>query len=72
MVTPYKSIGRWLVDKGRTDPGQATMQGIKAWLANNPQRKDELLHQNPSMVFFKELPASQDATEVPLVHWGCH
>ncbi|MGA0037519.1 MAG: murein transglycosylase A [Burkholderiaceae bacterium] len=67
---PYKSIGRWLVDKGELTLAQATMQGIKAWLAKNPQRKDELLHQNPSMVFFKELPASQDATEGPFGSLG--
>jgi membrane-bound lytic murein transglycosylase A len=67
---PYKSIGRWLVDKGELTLAQATMQGIKAWLAKNPQRKDELLHQNPSMVFFKELPASQDVTEGPFGSLG--
>ncbi len=67
---PYKSIGRWLVEKGELTLAQATMQGIKAWLARNPQRKDELLHQNPSMVFFKELPASQDPTEGPFGSLG--
>ncbi len=67
---PYKSIGRWLVDKGELTLAQATMQGIKAWLSKNPRRKDELLHQNPSMVFFKELPASQDATEGPFGSLG--
>jgi membrane-bound lytic murein transglycosylase A len=67
---PYKSIGRWLVDKGELTLAQATMQGIKAWLARNPQRKDELLHQNPSMVFFRELPSSQDPTEGPFGSLG--
>ena len=28
---PYKSIGRWLLDRGELTPAQATMQGIKAW-----------------------------------------
>jgi Membrane-bound lytic murein transglycosylase len=33
------------------------MQGIKKWLAANPHRESELLHQNPSMIFFRERPA---------------
>jgi membrane-bound lytic murein transglycosylase A len=32
------------------------MQGIKAWVRANPQRMRELLDQNPSYVFFRELP----------------
>jgi membrane-bound lytic murein transglycosylase A len=52
---PYLSIGRWLVDRGELRLGDASMQGIKDWVARNPHRRDELLHQNPSMVFFKEI-----------------
>jgi membrane-bound lytic murein transglycosylase A len=55
---PYRSIGRWLVEKGELKLSEASMQGIKAWVAANPQRRDELLHQNPSMVFFKEIPSA--------------
>jgi membrane-bound lytic murein transglycosylase A len=51
---PYKSIGRYLVDKGEMSLDQASAQSIKAWYANNPQRQQELLNANPSMVFFKE------------------
>ncbi len=55
---PYRSIGRWLIDKGELQPHEASMQGIKAWAAANPQRLQELLNANPSMVFFRELPAT--------------
>lgn len=55
---PYRSIGRWLVEKGELRLSEASMQGIKAWVAANPQRRDELLHQNPSVVFFKEIPSA--------------
>ena len=55
---PYKSIGRWLIDKGELQAHQASMQGIKAWAAANPKRLNELLNANPSMVFFRELPAT--------------
>jgi len=51
---PYKSIGRYLVDKGELSLAQASAQGIKAWLAANPGRQQELLNANPSYVFFKE------------------
>jgi membrane-bound lytic murein transglycosylase A len=51
---PYKSIGRYLVDKGELRLDQASAQGIKAWLAANPSRQQELLNVNPSYVFFRE------------------
>jgi membrane-bound lytic murein transglycosylase A len=51
---PYKSIGRYLVDKGELTLDQASAQGIKAWVAANPSRQQELLNANPSYVFFKE------------------
>jgi len=59
---PYRSIGRYLIDKGELKPNDASMQSIKAWVAANPHRRDEVLHQNPSVVFFREittLPAAQ-------------
>jgi len=51
---PYKSIGRYLVDKGEMTLSQASAQGIKAWAIANPSRQNELLDANPSYVFFKE------------------
>jgi len=54
---PYQSIGRYLVEKGELTLGAASMQGIQAWARANPARVVELLNQNPSYVFFRELPA---------------
>ena len=51
---PYKSIGRYLVDKGEMTLDQASAQSIKAWVIANPTRQQELLNANPSYVFFKE------------------
>lgn len=51
---PYKSIGRYLVDKGEMTLEQASAQNIKAWFIAHPQRQQELLNANPSFVFFKE------------------
>jgi membrane-bound lytic murein transglycosylase A len=57
---PYRSIGRLLVERGELTLDQASMQGIKAWGARNPQRLPELLNQNGSFVFFRELPADDN------------
>jgi membrane-bound lytic murein transglycosylase A len=51
---PYRSVGRWLLDQGLIK--DASWPGIKAWLAQNPQRQQELLWSNPRVVFFKEEP----------------
>ncbi|WP_029706723.1 murein transglycosylase A [Rhodoferax saidenbachensis] len=49
---PYRSVGRWLLDQGLIK--DASWPGIKEWLAQNPQRQQELLWSNPRMVFFRE------------------
>lgn len=54
---PYQSIGKLLVERGELSLDKASMQGIKAWGIRNPGKLNELLHQNPSYVFFRELPA---------------
>ena len=51
---PYRSIGRYLVDKGEMTLDQASAQAIKGWYVANPARQQELLNANPSFVFFKE------------------
>ncbi len=59
---PFQSIGRYLVERGELKLGEASMQSIKSWAAANPQRLEELLNQNPSFVFFRELPLANPAT----------
>ena len=63
---PYKSIGRWLLDQGYTR--DASWPGIKAWIARNPSRVQELLWQNPRYVFFREeaLPAGAQDPSSPM------
>ena len=66
---PYRSLGRHLVERGEMPLEQASMQGIKAWAAANPGKLREALNQNPSYVFFRELPPSDGpigALGVPL------
>ncbi|MFD2365629.1 murein transglycosylase A [Pseudoduganella sp. GCM10020061] len=51
---PYKAIGRWLIEKGELPANQVSAQSIKAWIAANPHRRQELFNANPSFIFFRE------------------
>jgi membrane-bound lytic murein transglycosylase A len=53
---PYHSIGRYLVTRGALTLEQATIPGIRAWLGAHPERLQEVLNANPSVVFFNEAP----------------
>ncbi|MSP86411.1 MAG: murein transglycosylase [Methylotenera sp.] len=53
----YNSIGRLLIERGELTSANASMAGIKNWVKNNPNKMRELLNNNPSYVFFRELPA---------------
>jgi membrane-bound lytic murein transglycosylase A len=53
---PYRSIGRLLVERGDLPLEKASMQGIKAWARQNPDKLQELLNYNASYVFFREMP----------------
>lgn len=67
---PYVSIGKKLVEMGELKLEEASMQGIKNWAQQYPEKLDALLAQNPSYVFFRELPnelsAPLGALGVPL------
>ena len=54
---PYRSLGRYLIERGELKLEQASMQGIKAWAEANPDKLRAALASNPSYVFFRELPA---------------
>jgi len=49
---PYQSVGRWLLDQGAIR--EASWESIKAWVAQNPGRLNEMLWANPRTVFFRE------------------
>jgi membrane-bound lytic murein transglycosylase A len=54
---PYRSVGRWLQDQGLLR--DVSWNSIKTWLAQNPQRQQELLWSNPRVVFFREEPVTE-------------
>ncbi|MBM3523018.1 MAG: murein transglycosylase, partial [Alphaproteobacteria bacterium] len=51
----YVPIGRVLVERGELAREQVSMQSIRRWLADNPDKATELLHRNPSYVFFRAI-----------------
>ena len=53
---PFRSVGRILIERGELTLAQASMQGIKEWGRRNPDKLMPLLDENPSYVFFREVP----------------
>ena len=68
----YVAIGRLLRERGILPPGGANMQAIKAWIAANPDQGRELMRENLSYIFFKELtgPGPVGALNVPVTPHG--
>jgi membrane-bound lytic murein transglycosylase A len=51
-----------LIDRGELTADTASMQAIKAWGRRNPDKLPALLEENPSYVFFREVPAPEPGT----------
>jgi membrane-bound lytic murein transglycosylase A len=64
----YVAIGRLLRDRGILPPGGASMPAIKDWIRANPDQGRELMRENLSYIFFKELtgPGPLGALNVPV------
>ena len=54
---PYRSVARVLIDRGELTPDRASMQAIREWGRRHPQELPSVLDENPSYVFFREVPA---------------
>ena len=67
---PYRSIGALLIERGELTMENASMQSIKAWARQHPDKLTEVLNHNARYVFFKELkadlPGPLGALGVPL------
>lgn len=53
---PFRSLGRLLIQRGELPPERASMQGIKDWARRHPNKVQRFMNENPSFVFFRELP----------------
>lgn len=65
----YVAVGRLLRDRGILPPGGANMDAIVAWMRSQLDGGKELMRENPSYIFFKELtgPGPLGALNVPVV-----
>ncbi|WP_457748271.1 murein transglycosylase A [Sulfurimonas sp.] len=50
----YKSIGKYLAQKGEIPLADVSLQSIRQWLYEHPTRIDEVLNYNKSLVFFSK------------------
>lgn len=51
---PYRSLGAHLRDTGELPPSKLSMQSIRAWARQNPDKVQDALNVNPRYVFFSE------------------
>jgi membrane-bound lytic murein transglycosylase A len=56
---PFSAIGRHLITLGEIDEANISMGSIRAWLADHPQRVDEILWHNRSYIFFKTVTVDE-------------
>ena len=56
---PYRSIGRFLIDSGALTKDQGSMQAIKQYLNQHPEKWPEVLNLNPSYIFFRALEGNE-------------
>jgi membrane-bound lytic murein transglycosylase A len=52
---PYRSIGKYLVDRGFLSENAVTMERIREFLQENPDRAEEIYRVNERYVFFRPL-----------------
>lgn len=52
---PYRSIGRYMIEKGFLAREEMSMQAIRKYLTENREVLDEVLNYNPSYVFFRQV-----------------
>ncbi|MBS0322162.1 MAG: murein transglycosylase A [Proteobacteria bacterium] len=53
---PFRSVARVLIDRGELTADKASMQAIRAWGRAHPDELPALLAENPSYVFFRDVP----------------
>lgn len=56
---PYSSIGRYLIEKGLLAADKMSMGALKRWLRADPERGKQVMWQNASYVFFRELKGAE-------------
>lgn len=52
---PFYAIGRALIEEGVVSRDEASMQAIRTWLNDNPERARALMERNARYIFFREI-----------------
>ncbi len=52
---PYRAIGRYLVENNYMELKDVSMQSIRKFLKDNPEKIQKIFNYNPSYVFFREV-----------------
>ncbi|WP_025897382.1 murein transglycosylase A [Sneathiella glossodoripedis] len=55
---PYYAIGKTLIENGAVAREDMSMQAIRDWLEANPDKASDLMQENASYIFFRELSTS--------------
>ncbi|MFN0193188.1 MAG: murein transglycosylase A [Aestuariivirga sp.] len=62
---PYTGIGGVLVERGVLTKDNMSMQALRAWMKTNPQAARELMWENKSFVFFREVEVADPNLGAP-------
>jgi membrane-bound lytic murein transglycosylase A len=62
---PYTAIGGILVQKGILAPGEMSMQAIRGWMERHQAEARDLMWQNRSFVFFREISIADPSQGPP-------
>jgi len=62
---PYVGVGRILVDHGILTEENLSMQAVRGWMKDNPGAARQLMWQNQSFVFFREVEVEDAALGAP-------
>ena len=52
---PYRSIGQYMIERGFLAREEMSMQAMRKYLTEHPEVLDEVLNQNPSYIFFRQV-----------------
>jgi len=64
---PYRSIGKVLLDNGKMEKDEISMQGLLRYLRDHPEERDTLFAQNERYIFFRFVENGPlGSLEVPL------
>lgn len=56
---PYTSVGRVLIDDGSFKPEKMSLKSLASWLKADRKRGEQVMWQNQSYVFFRELKGAE-------------